>query len=410
MSGNPFDEFPSSPRKLLSGAARPSANPRIHSIQKPYSRPVSYAGPSSTASPQHELLNVNGSNGNGNGSPTKPAPKTRPAILTSQSQRAFPRSGSESSLFGSLKGLISKPLSWLATPRSAKRDQTTWGAGLDSEDPESPSVKKLRRASPPRQRGTYDIPARGNGNGGSKEKEREMLPPLPALGGLKKLPTTKAISNLPHSQSMPYLDPPSSVLSPARRKGGAMTRSRGMDLASLANGDDEETLVEDKGTWSPWKQQAGGRARTPLRQNRGSISDIRDVSLLLEDGADDQYALPSLSPFRAPPPASASATGGLSRSNTANNLRRAGSMASDISMGRQSTTTRQMKGSSSMLFGNSASTAGDADESMSVDGAERTRDGSVLVSLVVCGCADGSRIGSCAIGGQKNIDRLGQIE
>jgi hypothetical protein len=56
-----------------------------------------------------------------------------------------------------------------------------------------------------------------------------------------------------------------------------------MDLASLANGDDEETLVEDKGTWSPWKQQAaaGGRARTPVRQNRGSISEVRDVSLFL---------------------------------------------------------------------------------------------------------------------------------
>ena len=281
MSGNPFDEFPSSPRKLLSGAARPSANPRIHAISKPYSRPVSYAGPSSTSSPQHELLNVNGSNGNGNGSPTKPtAPTTRPAILTSQSQRSFPRSGSESSLFGSLKGLISKPLSWLATPRSAKRDQSTWGAGLDSEDPESPSVKKLRRISPPKHRGTYDPPSRGDG--GSKGKEREMLPPLPALGGLKKLPTTKAISNLPHSQSMPYLDPPTSVLSPARRKaGGAMTRSRGMDLASLANGDEEETLVNDKGKWSPWKQQAAvGRSRTPQRQNRGSISEIRDVSPL----------------------------------------------------------------------------------------------------------------------------------
>jgi hypothetical protein len=108
------------------------------------------------------------------------------------------------------------------------------------------------------------------------------LPPLPALGGLKKLPTTKAISNLPHSQSMPYLDPPTSVLSPARRKaGGVMTRSRGMDLASLANGDEEETMVEDKGTWSPWKQQATvGRSRTPQRQNRGSISEVRDVSRL----------------------------------------------------------------------------------------------------------------------------------
>lgn len=283
MYGYPFESTPDSPRKRLTGAARPSANPRIHAIQKPYSRPVSYAGPStSAASPQHELLNVNNGNGNsnGNGSPTKPtAPTTRPALLSSQSQRSFPRSGSESSLFGSLKGLISKPLSWLATPRSAKRDQSTWGAGLESEDPESPSVKKLRRVSPPRTRGTYDPPARGEVSTKGKEREREMLPPLPALaGGLKKLPTTKAISVLPHSQSMPYLDPTSSALSPARRKTGAMTRSRGMDLASLVN--EDESAVEEKGTWSPWKQQAtGGRSRTPARQNRGSISEVRDVSL-----------------------------------------------------------------------------------------------------------------------------------
>jgi nucleoporin NUP1 len=294
MSGYSFDEIPSSPRKLLSGAARPSGNPRIHAIQKPYSRPVSYSGPSSsTSSPQHELLNANGNvngngNGNGSGSPTKPtAPTTRPALLTSQShrERAFPRSGSESSLFGSLKGLISKPLSWLATPRgsSSKRDQSTWNAGLDSEDPESPSVKKLRRVSPVKQRGAYDPPARNEGMS-TRGKDREILPPLPALaGGLKKLPTTaaNAVGSLPHSQSMPYLDPPSSALSPARRKqGGAMTRSRGMNLASLANEEEDQPVVEDKGTWSPWKQQAAaGRARTPVRQNRGSISEVRDVSL-----------------------------------------------------------------------------------------------------------------------------------
>jgi len=57
-------------------------------------------------------------------------------------------------------------------------------------------------------------------------------------------------------------------------------------------------------------------------------------------------------------------------------------MASDISMGRQSTSARQIKGSSSMLFGQtSTSVAGDVDDAMSVDGADRTRDGSVLVSF-----------------------------
>lgn len=57
-----------------------------------------------------------------------------------------------------------------------------------------------------------------------------------------------------------------------------------------------------------------------------------------------------------------------------------------------------------MLFGNSASTTGDVDESMSVDGTERTRDGSVLVSFIITGRADGSRIGLCVIGGRRNLD------
>lgn len=285
MSGFASDDFPASPRRRLAGAARPSANPRIHAIQKPYSRPNSYAGPSSG---QELVLNGNGNAlTERNGSPTKnSAPTTRPTIPTSQSQRSFPRSGSESSLFGSLKGLISKPLSWLATPRSAKRDQSTWNAGLDSEDPESPSMKKIRRHSPPsrqRERGVYDPPEQSSKG---KGKERDMLPPLPALsGGLKKLPTSRtAAAGLPHSQSMPYLDPPSNAFSPAKNRNGAITRSRGMNLAALANDDDEPVArgsAPAKEAWSPWKQQAG-RSQTPVKRSSRSsisISEARDVSL-----------------------------------------------------------------------------------------------------------------------------------
>ena len=59
-----------------------------------------------------------------------------------------------------------------------------------------------------------------------------------------------------------------------------------------------------------------------------------------------------------------------------------------------------------MLFGQtSTSVAGDGDDAMSVDAAERTRDGSVLVSSRARGQADGSRIGSCVIDGPKNLDR-----
>jgi nucleoporin NUP1 len=141
---NEYDTLPSpaSGQKQLAGAHRASANPRLHALQKPYSRPVSYSGPIASgsmisASPiKHDLFNGNG-HGNVNGhsktgstSPTKqPAPTTRPILPSSQSARSLPRSGSDSSLFGSLKGLISKPLSWLATPRASKRDQSTWNAG-----------------------------------------------------------------------------------------------------------------------------------------------------------------------------------------------------------------------------------------------------------------------------------------
>lgn len=304
MSGYPYEsDYPSSPRRQLAGAARPSANPRIHAIQKPYSRPNSYAGPSGSSPLGKELVPANGNgHGYGNVSPTKAsAPTTRPTLPTSQSQggaRSFPRSGSESSLFGSLRGLISKPLSWLATPRStSKRDQSTWNAGLDSEDPESPSVKKLRRNSPPRTRGgatapgVYDPPQQQT-RGKGKEREREMLPPLPDIaGGLRKLPTTRALggSSLPHSQSMPYLDPPSDVFSPAKKRlgggaGGAITRSRGMNLAALANDEEPESAPapqqKEKDVWSPWKQQPASRGQTPVKRgNRSSISEVRDVSL-----------------------------------------------------------------------------------------------------------------------------------
>lgn len=65
-----------------------------------------------------------------------------------------------------------------------------------------------------------------------------------------------------------------------------MTRSKGMNLAAMANEDDVGAEMEQKKeVWSPWKQQAqqaqqqDGRARTPGRRSaRPSISEARDVS------------------------------------------------------------------------------------------------------------------------------------
>jgi hypothetical protein len=154
-----------------------------------------------------------------------------------------------------------------------------------------------------------------------------MLPPLPpniSLGGGSgsRLDRDKSgdrigqITNfsrpLPSSKSMPYLDPPSSALSPMKGKRGtlgSLTRSKRLELSDLEDDDsmsmtgiqrsgtlrngDQQTGAEEepKTAWSPWKDRrtvvaaaSPGRASPLRRVTRGSTSismnESRDVSIV----------------------------------------------------------------------------------------------------------------------------------
>ncbi|WWC72542.1 uncharacterized protein I206_106504 [Kwoniella pini CBS 10737] len=421
------------PRSSLQGAARQNAHPRLHALSKPYSRPSSFSGLSSSAT-MTDLANVSSSLGSPSKSPTKSS-TTRPGLSgdsRSSSFSSLPRSGSDSSLFSGIKSIFSRPLQWLATPT---RDQITTANkrdsfssfGHDLEDPDSPSEtrnqKRIRRSSPSPEK------QKSKSNGVSKghyEPEPEfqvqgravsgfMLPPLSPNVTLKPkshLPqhmTTQnptnfsrplgSSSGLSSSKSMSYLDPPSDVLgSSSPRKGGMLTRSKRVELSSLVDDDDRsmDGLEKGKGkeeekTWSPWKSRystAGGaassaanvRPTTPSRKTPNRL-DSRD------------FALPSLSPFKPPPsplhrqsphpPNLGGSTSGLTRSATTANIRRAASVASDVSMSGGLTRSGSVKGlrqSGSMLFGsvNGDREGGRDDDRMSVDGEQRQREGSVL--------------------------------
>ncbi|WWC92241.1 uncharacterized protein L201_007195 [Kwoniella dendrophila CBS 6074] len=153
-------------RSSLSGAARQSAHPRLHALSKPYSRPSSFSGLSSSAT-MTDLANVSSSLSLNSPmkSPTKSsATTTRPGLSSSSSYGSLPRSGSDSSLFSGIKSIFSRPLQWLATPSrdslsgngtsngGQKRDSLS-SFGNDLENPDiSPSErrneKRLRRNSP----------------------------------------------------------------------------------------------------------------------------------------------------------------------------------------------------------------------------------------------------------------------
>lgn len=413
MSEYPYDRDDAFIPSNLSGAHRPSANPRLHTVSKPYSRPSSYSGPSSQVS-----------NGNGNGrdpSPTKALTRTtRSQLPTSNSSGILPRSGSDSSLFSGLKSIFSRPLQWLATPSrgsvtpgGTKRDSCTT-FGQDVEDPESPTDrhegKRARRSSPkPVKSGDYEprLDMAGRAVSGF------MLPPLPPnltlaprFSGIDKPLLNRTNFSrpltIPTSKSMPYLDPPKNLLaSPARRGMGSISRSRRMDLVGFGDEDEDMGGSDNRGmekgkekekeeTRSLWKNGpvAGRNSMTPKRGTPSRIAETRDVRLrpnrirsMLNRAS--QYILPSLSPFKPPPSPSSirppTPSSALGQSPTT--LRRAASVLSDVSMGQES--VRGARKSSSMLFGSIIGERENQDERMSVDG-DRHRDarnGSGTVSV-----------------------------
>ncbi|KAK4687194.1 hypothetical protein P7C73_g2935, partial [Tremellales sp. Uapishka_1] len=365
----------------LQGASRPSTKPRLHSIQKPYSRVGPYGGPESQSP-------------NGRVSPIK---STRSSLPTSNSLGSL--HGAESRSTG-WRSYLSRPLGWLASPAkaaatmsssSSKRDSlSSFGNDVESSGEERDG-KRLRRHSPELDRENPYAPKPLHVEG--RAVSGFMLPPLPphvSLSARNHLPHDKPLPNrtnfsrpLTSSASMPYLDPPSgSLASPSRRRNppplpaGGLARSRHMDLSTFGYDDEGDDSMEEaqemgkgKGkaremTWSPWKERT---QTTPSKRASSSrLSETRD------------HALPSRSPFQPPPSPLARrqpSTSALPRSTTASHgLHRSVSMMSDVSMGRES--ARGLRASPSMRFANGHA---EEDDSMSVDGdRDRVREGSVL--------------------------------
>lgn len=288
-----------SPRALLFGAHRPSSNPRLHTLAKPYARPASYNGPLPGPS-----TFGHGQNGNGSPpkSPTRQLPSTRAAIPKSFSSSnlnlgQMTRSGSEPSLFSGIRSMLSRPLAWLATPsRSQLGTERTQGkkrdGAWDEEEPGTPTnedrgLKRARRRSPtPPHMGEY-APDQHQITG--RAITAIMLPPLPPDVQLRPRSKQSASAIPPNfsrplksSQSMPYLDPPTAMLSPVKKR-NVLTRSKRVDLAAEDEEDRMEQDEQEREKWSPWKGTHSGRTRaslTPARYTPIRNLESREVSQL----------------------------------------------------------------------------------------------------------------------------------
>lgn len=364
----PYDAL-ASPRSRLAGATRPSGNPRLHAGSKPYSRP------------EHA---PNGGPPNGSALPDSPvvrnaSPSKRPRSI--HQQAALPRSGSEpSGLISSFRSILSRPLAWLATPSkqlsnpAAPASSSKRGAGAgDPEDPDSPldqrQGKRVRRVSPEKT-GDYAPVVQRESRGGYE------LPSLPANIILSRSRQTSRTPDLggtlSGSRSMPYLDPPSSALSPVvkRKTGhGPLTRSKRMEITGF--GDEPEAS-----DFGPVAVPETPRTRSRLVKGKQPDVPFPESTLLRSPTpskrpATRDFALPSISPFRPPPPPSPhhdrqSITispsfptfGGVHRSQTMGSGVRAPSVVSDVSM-----TPRSVRRTGSVQF---PAVLG-RDEAMSVD-------------------------------------------
>lgn len=316
-----YDESPS---HALTGAQRGPKRTTPRTL-RPYSRP-SFGG--------NGVDNGNGSAAGGLLTPSAGSSYTPGRY----GGGGLPRSGSESLLSMSVSGIksmFSRPLKWLSTPSKSpvnanKRDSEA-SFGVDPEDPVSPSErrasKRSRRTSPTR--GPYDPRTAEPINNAF------ALPALPSHVNLASSASASRRS-LSASQSMPYLDPPRSMLQPATpratatatsglRNSRALGRSRRMDLSALADGAGEE---HDEYEHTPVKSVAGSPsdAWSPWRETRDTSSRAATTRV-----ANNNNALASMSPFRS---LGASAGRGLSRSSTlVSHLGREASVASDVSMG-----------------------------------------------------------------------------
>lgn len=227
------------PRTGLTGAIRSDSNARLHSLTKPYNRPLP---PSQTTEFGQQA--------------PKSAATTRPHLSKSASARSFgslTRSGSDTSLFSNLKSLVSRPLTWF-TPTKKERDEDDAEMGdrpdntrkrSDEGSPDQqPGTKKSRRHSPVRDMDNYAP--------GATSSRPNGLPPLGPDVTLSRRSVPNFSRPLPTSHSESYLDMPTDLLgSPSRR---ALTRSSRMNLAEAS----EPT------NWSPWQQRHSSRLRSSM--------------------------------------------------------------------------------------------------------------------------------------------------
>jgi nucleoporin NUP1 len=167
--------------------------------------------------------------------------------------------------------MVSRGLSWLATPsRDTKRDSYT-SFGPDVEDVESPA-KRPRQISPKKHQGDYEpLNVEGRAVTGF------MIPPLPPHLSLEpKSDRQKGTMNFSrptgmiNSKSMPYLDPPNDAMSTPGRRRGVVNKSSQLNLGETGSG---------KEVWSPWKDQRAPSSvgRTPSRRTP-ALSETREVS------------------------------------------------------------------------------------------------------------------------------------
>ena len=363
MSHRPVGSDYDSPSRLFGGAAR-APNRRLHAVARPYSRPASYTGPSAStqnghADPSTALSPFSRMGPPGQASESNGGGRLKHSVSTSTMSSGMTRSGSEPSLsttasgglFNGIKSMFSRPFHWLATPsKGTRREQ-------DVEDQESPVV--MRRHHTMTNGDTSPAVPRQRASG-------QMLPPLPPHVSLSRPSTTNFSRPLQSMRSLPHLDPPRSLVpSPTThyRSSGVLTRS---NRANIGVSMDAEPVGDGGGSpeaWSPWKDRQT-RATTP---QRGLISPTTTTRSAKRSSTRD-YALPSMSPFR-PTRSPSQRANGLSRSNTTantTNFGRAGSVMSDVSMGRESVKSgRSFRRGGSMMI---ESQPRRGEENMSVDG------------------------------------------
>ena len=319
------NEF-ATPSSSLHGASRPGSNPRLHTSTRPYGRPASLIGPSSSSvalngnaitNGEHEPTMASPSNGiRQRGGTLSRLTRTMPhsvstntlstiasGMTRSSSDPSLSTRGSHGGILNGIKSMFSRPLQWLATPSRG-------GARVpDVEDADSP-VAPARRQAPTNDtsrpvengiNGDYapqthvnTLPSSNAQSYRNRPNAGPMLPPLPpdvSLSAARRnrssqtpVETTNYSRPITSPTSRPIHDPPTSLFSPVRpgstRTSRVLTSTRRNTADANMNGMDEDMEDElgeirfggrDTQTWRPRTRNereatgSTGAQRTPGR-------------------------------------------------------------------------------------------------------------------------------------------------